>query len=149
MRVFLILLFCCCLLSCKKEINGIDERLIYQIASEDIELPSKYSNLNLYVKCKNNKIGRVNVQGLRLMYEQSDKRLSFSDFLKVLLNQNQSVEESIYVECFSINTEIEKEYIEFGIDNLINKYFIKNKTTFLLKNDINETIKIILFLLFK
>lgn len=138
MKKYLILL-CCFFLSCSdKEVVKFDEKLIKKIASEDFSLPSQYNMLYLYAQCENKQISEINVQQLRVLYNKSDKGITFEKYLEVVLNQKQSLQESVDIECFSINAEIEKEYKDIGYKNLIAKYFEKIDDSYRLRKIVGE-----------
>ncbi|WP_417356908.1 hypothetical protein [Flavobacterium sp.] len=126
--------------SCSKPANEFDNKLIkrmtYEVVTTDV--PSQFIGIDFYVKCENGDVAQVGVNLLRYIYKESKTEISYEEFLKRALNQEESFAESEYINCFSLDKRITEQYYSQGFKSLLDIYFEKSNNGLRLTKDLPE-----------
>ncbi|WP_417351233.1 hypothetical protein [Flavobacterium alkalisoli] len=135
-----IILFLLLAFSCVNPANEFDNKLIKRIANEDIniDIPSQYSQFDFYIKCENGDVAQVGINLLRFMYKENKMDISFEEFITTVLNHQQTFAESKYIDCFSLDKEISKQYHSQDFKSFLAIYFEKSHDSFRLKKSLSE-----------
>lgn len=145
MKKILILLLLSCL-SCQKEpVILFSKAEIKTLAQDDfeVEIPPRYSFINLFILVDNGQICETNINILYHIYkkEYSTKHKDFQTFLYEFLNQKESLTKLIsYLpcECFKLNSEVSKAYSSMNLKDFINHYTIKEASHYTFKDTVKD-----------
>lgn len=134
----LVLLF---FISCNKENKSIFSEAEIKDLTKSIPGTNIFTNTDImFVKLENEKVGFTNIRHLSRIFQSKYKETykSFDGFLLQALNQKIIFSSDYFVEhnvsVFSINKDIEKQYLTSGLSYLSEKYFEKHQKNFVLKN---------------
>ena len=132
---FIFLLFF--LVACnKKERITFDKVLIEKITYEDknshSNLPSKFSSIEFFGKCNNNKITKIYLQDLKSVNKYKYPNLSFKEFLVKSLNQEILVDYKDKVTCFDLDKNVRNLYESNDFDTFLSLYTEKTSSNRLL-----------------
>jgi hypothetical protein len=103
----------------------ISDNLIEKIAKEDQILPSQYSNLNMFTKCQDNKIGLIDVHYLRDLYRSSIHTTDYETFIRNVLNQSLKIDCKDVPNKFELDSSIYHQYDKIGLKSFLNSYCTK------------------------
>lgn len=113
-----------------------NDELISKIASEDLNLPSRYG-FYLFAKCSNDEFVQTNIEELRVLYKRDKNNMKFDDFLREVLNQNRALDLSNQQDCFSLDDDITNVYNTTNFESFKNTFFEKKETnSYVLKRNV-------------
>jgi predicted N-acyltransferase len=113
------------LTSCQKKEVHFSQEMIEKLGVVDDKSPSIYSSFDLYVMVNDSLILQRSINDLFRYYKQNYTRefKSFNAFIDEVLNNNFKInQKASFLDGFTLNQKIQKEYIELGFDNFFKKY---------------------------
>lgn len=148
--VFVFTFLICCLICCKQHVKQkFDEKLIEEISNENTRFPSKYTDTPFFIRCNESQFSIIKIKDLRYIYNLNYKNISYSEFLRQILNQELISVNINNSECFILDENISEQYKNANnFESFLNLYTVKtNSGQLILKNTINQT-KTILYYFF-
>lgn len=150
---YLIIIFT--LTSCKQEKNILSPEVISRLSNVDFQMPSRYTNLKIFVLSKNDSLIVTNNDNLYYAYSSQFKRKyeDYEDFLSSVVNQKIVLDRkdfgNAFIDKFKIDKNVENEYHKIGFEKFFQKYTVKdksNKQSFnLISEDEHQVMTIIYF----
>lgn len=138
----IILTFIAChlfLISCNDvKAFEFNEKLIYKISNENLEIPSQYNSVILFCKCGKKEIALTYVQELRGVYKNRYNKMMFSQFVKDALNQKLDISYKDKIKCFSLDSNVKEIYEKNSFENFVNLYCDKFEGKYRMKKNIKE-----------
>jgi hypothetical protein len=138
LKILLIALLIICF-SCEKKPNEFNKKLIEKISKENSALPSRYNSIILFIKSKENKVAKTNVQELKGLHKFEYNKMKFSDFLSDALNQKISID-CQGVNFFGLNKEVVHLYKNNDFNTFLSFYSEKviGSNRLIFKNKVEE-----------
>lgn len=135
-KLFFILLLYMLIACNKKEGITFDEVLIEKISHEakypPSNLPSKFSSIEFFGKCSNNKVAKIYLQDLKSVNKYKYPNLSFKEFLVKALNQEILVDYQDKITCFDLDKNVSNFYESNNFDNFLSLFTEKTSNNRLL-----------------
>ena len=115
--------------SCQKKEVSFSKEMIEKLSVIDDRIPSNYTSLDLYVRINDTVIIQRTINDLFRYYKQNFTHdfKTFDFFLDEVLNNDFKInqkanQKALYLDGFTLNRQIEKEYGQIGFDDFLKKY---------------------------
>lgn len=126
LALFLIVLM---FFSCQRQQDAFSAQMIQKLSTIEDEVPSVYNSLDLFIMINDSMIVQRSINDLFRNYKEnySEEFKSFDVFLDEVLNKDfklsrKTNDKLLYLDGFTLNMHIKKEYDKIGFENFLKKY---------------------------
>jgi hypothetical protein len=131
-KVFFAIVLILLLNSCEKKKLNFSERMLEKLNIENDKIPSRFSNVNLYIKCNEKEVLLVNNLDLFRLYNKQylNSFKTFKLFLKAVLNDDFIVKSKLFEDYhfnkYKVKSNFADYYLVNGFDDFLIKYSNKS-----------------------
>lgn len=115
--------------SCQRRQDAFSAQMIQKLSTIEDEIPSVYNSLDLFIMINDSMIVQRSINDLFRNYKEnySEEFKSFDVFLDEVLNKDfklsrKTNDKLLYLDGFTLNMHIKKEYDKIGFENFLKKY---------------------------